>query len=517
MNKYRKYLFVVLLLTVFNPTNLSAQQVQARVKGLETNAEYMTLLAQERELNRQIDSLVEEIAQIRESFRTDTADRKNLTTRILGLEDSVFDLRNRAGQLTDQINAIEQAWIVQHLDSSPTENNAETDQQNNRQDLPRETSPMLVNNPYFSEHLSPEDHASLLKAQNAETECLSLVRSYEAGNRSLESIRTIYDTVSQADSAAAIQFQFDSLVAVNARIADSLTQRWSFVYDTKTYTYIYLLDKGNRPDLLFEFNRKLSEMDQQRASVQGVFASDEVATYYLQKRLVTDFELTVASILGFDRSHDSLQHVMQSLPTAVSIDLPIITLQERIFLDYADIEVHKPVRYNSNNPIPACEIYPQGTIYRILLGTYSSPQTPTLFKGVEPLFQLKAEDKIRYFAGGFSSDSAAHAAQEQLKRMGFCRPEVVVWNDGNYRNISDPSDNPVDTMLYRVELLGVEELPDAIKDTIRTTTAGRDIARSGDRFIVGPFQGKEEAEQLRNALTAIKPEKMEIKIVETEK
>ena len=57
-------------------------------------------------------------------------------------------------------------------------------------------------------------------------------------------------------------------------------------------------------------------------------------------------------------------------------------------------------------------------------------------RGAYPLSYLVNDDrKWCYYAGGFATREEAEAAQSLLKARGFVRPEIVVWTDGEYRNL----------------------------------------------------------------------------------
>ncbi len=43
-----------------------------------------------------------------------------------------------------------------------------------------------------------------------------------------------------------------------------------------------------------------------------------------------------------------------------------------MFLEYEPIGFVTPAKYNASHPIPKVKVYEHGTIYRILLGTYTN-------------------------------------------------------------------------------------------------------------------------------------------------
>ena len=130
------------------------------------------------------------------------------------------------------------------------------------------------------------------------------------------------------------------------------------------------------------------------------------------------------------------------------------------------------------------------------------PQTPALFKGVAPLSYLKENGRYTYFVGGFAADSSARQAQIEMKDIGFKRPEIVVWKDGVFRNISKDGDmEPIaaDTTLYSVTIEGLETVDDSLKSDI--DSVGRmDILKNGSSFIIAPIEGRSNAEQVQEAV-----------------
>ena len=67
------------------------------------------------------------------------------------------------------------------------------------------------------------------------------------------------------------------------------------------------------------------------------------------------------------------------------------------------------------------------------------------FRGAYPLsYLVNDEGKWCYYTGGFATREEADSVQDVLRRHGFVRPEVVVWTDGEYRNLSrEPEDRAV--------------------------------------------------------------------------
>ena len=97
-----------------------AQQpaVQARIAGLESNEEYMSLLRRDAQLQVREDSIMRVVSGMRHRLHDEPDNRQRYTQEILRLESLIFDLRTAKGRLIDRINAIEQEWVLANLNSA---------------------------------------------------------------------------------------------------------------------------------------------------------------------------------------------------------------------------------------------------------------------------------------------------------------------------------------------------------------------------------------------------------------
>ena len=84
------------LLAVCAADDLSAQTVTARIAGLESNEEYMSLLRDTEILQHREDSIVNLIESARSRF-VEVEDRDGFADYIVGLEDNIFQIRTRKG------------------------------------------------------------------------------------------------------------------------------------------------------------------------------------------------------------------------------------------------------------------------------------------------------------------------------------------------------------------------------------------------------------------------------------
>lgn len=525
--------YIVLLSVFWGPVTLSAQQVKARVAGLENNKEYMDLLVREKGLQIQEDSIVKVVADTRRNFRANPENREKYGAEILRLEQELFDVRNRRGVLIGKINAIEQEWVISNLGKNTSERNVVQDTSRRDSAVVRNhpaVVPNLVFNAYFRDHLAPGDYAALLGAQSKEQSVLNYLQIFRNNYYTIRQLGRDYAAVVRAEPADSIYRKYKTLSNLNGKVADSVSHIWSYIFDNKTYAYSYLLDRMNRSDLLGLYEDKLQALRQKEAENRDFFMEDAVGFYPWRKRFVLEYEQQLAELLNLKPVSDSLSGAVRVLDS-LDFDFPKIVIRERLFLDYADIEVATPAKYNTRNPIPLCTVYPRGTIYRLLLGTYLKPQLPSIFRGVFPLGYLKGEDgRYRYFAGGYPTLSEAEEAQAMLKRTGFRRPEVVVWEDGVYRNISEESAESAkggeskSETVYRIEIRnGGDALGDNVRAVISAMAEGKELVRvaapaaEGETarymFIVGSFATREAAEKIVSAIRQ-QDVSLSVKIVE---
>ena len=273
-----------------------------------------------------------------------------------------------------------------------------------------------------------------------------------------------------------------------------------------------MLDKMGKEDILAREEEELSEAARQLSALQGETASDAVADYLLRKRVIVDYEASVAGVLGLDAARDSLKGVAAQLK-AIDYRLPRVDVAERYFLDYDSVAFSSTPKYSYQHPIPECKVYANGTIYRILLGTYNTKRAAATFRGAYPLFYLVNDaGKWCYYTGGFATLDEAEAAQALLKKRGFVRPEIVVWTDGAYRNLSLEPDSQ--KLLYRVEITGTDALSDEVKQVIAAAAGGYELSRVGQQlFIDGSFDDRAVADRLADAIRQTDAA-LEIKVAE---
>ncbi len=455
----------------------------------EGHEEYRALVAEEQSLARAADSLSHSIDVLRRTFRTDTLSRTVNAARILRMEEESFDVRGRMARLAEHIDAIEQEWALSGASAGAAGASGVVAAYNPAN---------LVYSSYFKQNLSPEGLAELKAAQAAESRLPDLIAEYLENHGKMKAIAAEHGHATTQAAIDSLKGDFDGLALACADLDRKVVGEWETIFDNKGYAYNYLMDKVNRGDMLARFERDMEVLRADQLRVEGIYASDVIATYLLQKHMLTEYEIVLAGELGNTVARDSLRRVQATMPHPEHLGLEPVKLKERLLLDYADI-VAGASPYNARNPIPAVTVYPRGVIYRIHLGNFATAQSPAIFRGVSPIAVEKtSEGRFRYYAGGFPSDSLATVAVEKMRSAGFKSPKTVVWMDGIYFD-PDGEKTPSERF-YRIELTDINELSEETKQAIREVTAEGDIVRVGDGFIVGPIGDGAAARRLRTEL-----------------
>ena len=495
-----------LLCTAVGPR---AQEIQVgpRIAGLERNEEYMSLLRDDARLQIREDSIVGAVETMRRHLREDPSVQQRYSQEILELENRIFEVRNARGRLIDRINTIEQEWVLNSL-NAPTPRAAEAKTAAIVPDSLQKRN--LVDNAVFREQLPAADYAALRRAQRLEPRAVEYVNRYFVNYGTVSELANAYAAAQTETEALEIFDRYTLLQDENRAIGDSLSGAWNYIFDNKSYAFGYLLDKLREDETLAREEEALSQAARRMSSLRGQTASDAVADYFLRKYVLVDYETAVAGVLGLTAASDSLRAVAAQLGEGEYL-LPKVEITERYFLDYDSVAFSSTPKYSTRNPIPECKIYERGTIYRILLGRFNTKRAVSTFRGAYPLFYLvDDEKKWCYYTGGFATRAEADEAQQRLKRHGFVRPEVVVWTDGEYRNLSREPETPV---TYRVEITGTEALSDAVKGAIAQHAEGVEFSRVGQLFVVGTFADRVVADRVAEAVRQADPE-LEIKVVE---
>lgn len=505
----------------------TAQGVVPRVAGLEDNTEYMTLLKDEKELHISRDSISSELNKLRASYQLTQSGDASIAEQILVLEGRIFEMRNQIGEFESKIASIEQEYIINNLNTTQT--NAPTvsasSQATGDYAHLSSTSTNLIYNQRLAQQLNAEDYSLLKEANERENAVANYIRIFLSNYNAIGNIADQYKKTDDLMEGDSLYRKYIMLNSLNIKIADSVETIWHNIYDQKSYVYSYVFDKLNRSDILSQFEQKVNQTREKQAQMQGEYCSDVLAIYPTERRLIMDYELQICDLLELKEARDSVSRRQSSIDTE-NLLLPKIIVEQRDFIDYDHILIGSNP-YTAANPIPECIVYPRGTIYRIIVGTFTYKQQPSIFRGASPISVYLTEDKrYSYFLGGYAELTQAQEAVVMLKKTGFRKPEIVVWEDGLMRKLSDDEMNSKlesspDGRIYRLEItLADNDLPETIKSLIKEEDSSLEISRiptdsGGFTFIIGTFVSEGKARDVSEKITLIQNDiRPEIKTLE---
>jgi len=131
------------------------------------------------------------------------------------------------------------------------------------------------------------------------------------------------------------------------------------------------------------------------------------------------------------------------------------------------LRVTFPIIYNTKNPIRINEKLPEGVVYLIQLGAFSSVKKPEIFKGLEPITCIKKENSNihKYFVGRFLNLSEAEKSVSIVKSKGFKDAYIVAFNNGKIIPIN--SAIKLESNHTMIEQLQKEDLKNSTKTDVK--------------------------------------------------
>jgi len=240
----------------------------------------------------------------------------------------------------------------------------------------------------------------------------------------------------------------------------------------------------------------------------------------------------------YDKKRDNF--FVEPTPDSINIQRLVIVIdtliEDSIIYKNFGLRLEKTSYYNSNNPIPNNEILPDGIIYMIQLGAFSSDKLPEIFKGLTPLSCIKSEnsDIRKYFAGKFFQLAEAEKNLNTVKSKCFKDAYVVAFNNGKIVSVktalkleSDTESNKIinsDNEIHEEISTDQPEIIFVVKgqfnmndtsiiDSVRTFLTNNlelYIQSRYSTFLIKSFSTFDAALPLKRKLDAILPKEVEI-------
>lgn len=510
-----RYLSQFLLIFVLLGSVSAVRAQKARIAGLEQNEEYMELLRQQQALKAREDSAAQQITRDRQMF-DQSANKAALGEEIVRLEGELFEIRNQIGKVTARVTAIEQEYIINHMDETSSSGGGGSVQSG-------EGVRSLLANSFFTSNLSKNDLTLFALTPRVEAEVVKIDGRIEDLYGQLERVKRQYDAAKDQDLIDSLLVRSGELKEQIEQVDALMERLWLQIYNRKLDRYLVLVDKIGTIDRL-----QLEQLDQESRQVRraeglaGEQLAPLVATYPLQKRLVLDYELTMARALGLSLAADSLaaeQKKFNAEEWSKQMTYPDVPFAPRSMVVYGEISRTDDAaqrNYTTVDDVPQLQVPKRGLYYTVQIALYTTqPKSIAAFKGVTPVMaQRLGNGQTRYVAGGFTTYAEAQAAATQMTRTGF-RASVVAFSDGQQTTVakakaleSAVTANPDGEARgggYSVEITPAElRLPTALREMITQRAPGKTIVRrsSGNvvTYSVGAFATRAEADALAEVL-----------------
>lgn len=98
--------------------------------------------------------------------------------------------------------------------------------------------------------------------------------------------------------------------------------------------------------------------------------------------------------------------------------------------------------YSDEAPIPVDIEMPEGIIYKVQVGAFRNPISPTTFDRFAPLAGERLDNGVtRYTAGVFVAFNSADEAKQSIREMGYSDAFVVAYQNGKRISISEARNN----------------------------------------------------------------------------
>ncbi|MCC8089432.1 MAG: SPOR domain-containing protein [Rikenellaceae bacterium] len=489
MKKY--YIFIFSAITAV--TMLSGQNISPRISGLENDSVYMSLLLEEKILKNKEDSLSVLLDTKRSDFMRDTSNRSVRGAEILSLEAQLFDTRNNLGVVVSRTNIIEQEYLINSLGNEGTlsGNGSGPTGTDNR---------FLPYNIYIRNNLDKEEYDLLLECFKANNDIRILMMEFSGIYDELEELPAQYAETEDQNSADSLFTRYRNLRAKLMECEEIFSEKWDFIFNSKSYIYTILLDKLNKLGELNDVNRRYRAdkiaSDELKNKISVTFAE-----FPAQYRLISEYEILLAESLNLTNALDSLKHDITSFQGDKYIKDNIL-LSERDFVDYSGISKVTPYPYSNQNPIPELHIPDKGKFYSITVGTFSTRPAVSTFKNIIPVYNERVQGRYRYYIGLYKTLSDAYADALALKNeYGFRKPEVVVWNNGEYTNLGSELDKNIGS--YHVELEGIDKISESLREYVNSYATDKDVTFVNGKYFIGIFSNKLLAEEFAEVLNTL--------------
>lgn len=489
MKKYYISVFsVVILSTLIGSSNIG---ITPRISGLENDSVYMELLLEETVLKNKEDSLLNLLDEKRTAFMRDTSDRAMRSAEILSLEADLFDIRNNLGIVVSKTTIIEQEYLINSLENELPDSPSPINGTDNR---------FLPYNSYIKNNLNKEDYELLLEVFDNEKYISGLSEEFISLYTNMEETAILYKSAEDQYTSDSLYNVYRGLYSGITECEEDFNKNWEMIFNTKTLVYTFLLDKLNKLADINEINRR-NKAEKIPAEQLKTMISETFAEFPSQYRLISEYEILLARTLNLASALDSLTQAISGFDDSDFIKQNII-LAERDFIDFAGISKVQSSPYNNQNPIPEINVPEKGKFYSITVGTFANKPAVSTFKNIVPVHYDRNQGRYRYFIGLYKTLTEAYADAVKLKNEhGFRKPEVVMWDNGDFKNLGSDIENNAGA--FNVEIEGIGKLNDAVRSYIDRYAHDKEIILVNGKYFIGIFSNRLTAQEFAGVLNTI--------------
>ncbi len=494
----------VLFALSFCVAALCLGQRVSHIVGLEGNAEYMSLIANEKELYRQADSVQDRIDRTRLLLQDTTQDRNKVSGDIIRMEGAVFQIRNAIGTLSSKISRIEQDYVIASFSSSGGAEPAPRVQDS----LPGTEKPFFGSD-IIVKNLPAAEVGRLVEANERYAAIPALSDEFLSFREHLAATADLYSSTGNSAVADSCMGEYARLRALADDNSARFTALWDSIFEIKSDAYNLLLDKlgGDAAAQMQALNEQGREI--RIGAAQANVLSKAYYAYPRQQALVIDYELFVASRGGLSAAKDSLERLRKQV-LQVSYDFADVSLAERSFVTYEPFVRKSAPVYSASNPVPEFSLMRTDKVFSIQIMASNAPAPVSRFRNAYPLFYTQSESVYRYFTGKYKTLDEAKADLPAVKRL-FSQAFVVGWADGKFygQNEVDRIPGAVvssegDGGQYVIEILTAGDMSDEVKMLLAEQAPDKDISRvqadDGYLFTVGLFNDHAVAAEIATEL-----------------
>lgn len=462
------------------------------------------LIVREVELKDSIALIKGDIAQKRETFTAKleskeiemSEDEQNdFAAEMRAMEETLFDMTSELSNVSNEVARSREKEEIKRIEILADGEYVEEGI------FPTDSVTRITVSRSVSDNLTLKDYNTLYEADIAESHAFLLHAEYLIRHEKLKECAERYKQSSGEAATIKIEAEFRERAAKLDSISKDLAKEWGAIYDSKSFIYGLLLETLGFGELLERWDTLANEAaDKATEAKTGGVASEAIIDYEYQKHAMSELEHSLATRLNMPNVIDSMDMIANKFRLTQKGEMPEVTIKNRNFITYEPLKFLAANAAHTKKAIPKAKMYGSGTIYRILVGLHKTPQNWSTFKGAYPVSQERLNGGFyAYYIGGFSTMMEALWAQATLKKRGFSRVDIVMWQDGaEGRNLTR---NPIGKNGFRVRIDNMKVVTPEIKTLIEKCAGKAPLMKIGaTSYAIANIKGYAEAEALKNGL-----------------